>query len=67
MIELPELLSVSEAAELSGRSPNGIRYAIGAGLLPAKLLKLGSRRVYVTTRQELVIYVSRMAVYRRGE
>jgi len=63
MTDLADLLSMEDAAEISGRAPVTMRMAAARGALEAKRIGDGQRAVWVTTRGAVSAYIARVATY----
>lgn len=60
-VTLDDVLSMSDAGELIGRTPGAMRKAAARGTLEARLI---APRCYITTREAVASYAARMAVKR---
>lgn len=60
-LDLDDILSLDEAGELIGRSPEAMRKAALRGSLETKMVG----RTYITTRDAAARYAARVAVKRR--
>lgn len=60
-MSLDEIISMEEAAEISGRAPVSMRAAAARGRLDARRIGKGPRAVWVTTREAVSEYVAMIA------
>ena len=61
LVELDDLIGITEAARVAGRAPVSMRQAAAKGRLHAKLIGTGDRATWVTTRDAVAEYLAYIA------
>ena len=61
MIELDDIITLDEAAEIAGRQPVSMRRAAGLGKLDARRIGDGGSAIWITTRPAVAAYLAYVA------